>query len=72
MTTTGNAHQTDTTALPAVLDVPAAAQLLGIGRTLAYELIRTAQWPTPTLRIGRLIKIPTQPLLDLLHGGSAS
>jgi hypothetical protein len=30
-------------ALPAVLDVPQAARLLGIGRTLAYELVRTDQ-----------------------------
>ena len=36
----------------------AVDKLLGIGRTLAYELIRTGEWPTPTLRIGRLIKIP--------------
>jgi predicted DNA-binding transcriptional regulator AlpA len=69
MTTTKD--HTDTSALPPVLDVPDAAKLLGIGRTLAYELIRTGQWPTPTLRIGRLIKIPTQPLLDLLHHGAA-
>jgi hypothetical protein len=26
---------------PMVLDLPAAARLLGIGRTLAYELVRT-------------------------------
>jgi predicted DNA-binding transcriptional regulator AlpA len=39
-----------------VLDVPEAAQLLGIGRTLAYDLVRTNQWPTPVIRKGRLIK----------------
>ena len=44
-------------ALPAVLNVPEAARLLGIGRTLAYELVRTNQWPTPVIRVGRLIKI---------------
>jgi hypothetical protein len=52
--------------LPAVLDVPQAAHLLGIGRTLAYELVRTDQWPTPVLRIGRLIKIPSRPLIELV------
>ena len=52
--------------LPAVLDVPAAADLLGVGRTLAYELVRTGRWPTPVIRVGRLIKVPTKPLLDLL------
>jgi hypothetical protein len=54
--------------LPAVLDLPAAAALLGVGRTTAYRLVREQLWPTPVLRLGRLIKIPTQPLLDLLHG----
>jgi predicted DNA-binding transcriptional regulator AlpA len=54
---------------PAVLDVPQAARLLGIGRTLAYELIRTDQWPTPVLRIGRLIRIPSRPLIELISAG---
>jgi hypothetical protein len=55
--------------LPAVLDVPQAAHLLGIGRTLAYELVRTDQWPTPVLRIGRLIRIPSRPLIELVSTG---
>jgi len=54
--------------LPAVLDLVQAAALLGVGRTTAYRLVRDQQWPTPVLRLGRLIKIPTQPLLDLLAG----
>jgi hypothetical protein len=56
-------------ALPAVLDVPQAARLLGIGRTLAYELVRTDQWPTPVIRVGRLIKIPSEPLIELMSTG---
>jgi hypothetical protein len=55
--------------LPAVLDVPQAARLLGIERTLAYQLVRTGQWPTPLIRVGRLVKVPTQPLLDYLMTG---
>jgi excisionase family DNA binding protein len=54
--------------LPAVLDVVQAAALLGLGRTTAYRLVHDQQWPTPVLRLGRLIKIPTQPLLELLAG----
>jgi excisionase family DNA binding protein len=50
----------------AVLDLPEAARLLGVGRTLAYQLVRDGQWPTPVVRVGRLIKIPTRPLLDFL------
>jgi predicted DNA-binding transcriptional regulator AlpA len=41
-----------------MLTVPQAARVLGIGRTLAYELIRTDAWPTPIIRAGRLIRIP--------------
>lgn len=56
-------------ALPSTLTVPQAAQVLGIGRTLAYELVRADAWPTPIVRAGRLIKIPTAPLLKLLATG---
>lgn len=53
-------------ALPAVIDVATAAALLGVGRTAAYELIRTKRWPTPVLHLGKLIRIPTKPLLELV------
>lgn len=53
-------------ALPPVVDVPTAAAVLGVGRTAAYELIRTGSWPTPTLRLGKLIRVPTAPLLELV------
>ncbi len=53
-------------ALPAVIDVPTAASVLGLSRTTAYELIRIGQWPTPVLRLGKLIRLPTGPILDLL------
>jgi excisionase family DNA binding protein len=52
--------------VPAVLDLPEAARLLGIGRTLAYQLVRDGRWPTPVVRVGRLIKVPTRPLLEFL------
>ena len=54
--------------LPAVLDLVQAGALLGVGRTTAYKLVHDGQWPTPVLRLGGLIKIPTRPLLDLLAG----
>lgn len=53
-------------ALPAVLDVPTAADVLGISRTAAYELVRADAWPTPVFHLGRLIRVPTAPLLALL------
>lgn len=58
--------EADVLALPIVVDVPTAAAVLGIGRTAAYELIRTDRWPTSVLRMGKLIRIPTAPLLALV------
>ena len=52
--------------LPPVVDVLTAAAILGIGRTAAYELIRIGQWPTPILRLGKLIRVPSAHLLDLV------
>jgi len=57
---------TDLHSLPVALDLPDAAKLIGISRTAAYELVRCGSWPSPVLRLGHRIKIPTQPLLELL------
>jgi predicted DNA-binding transcriptional regulator AlpA len=43
-----------------------AFRLLGCGRTSGYEMIRQGTFPVPVLRLGRTIKIPTAPLLELL------
>jgi len=32
----------------------------------AYELVRLGAWPTPVLRLGRLIKVLSAPLAELL------
>jgi predicted DNA-binding transcriptional regulator AlpA len=56
-------------ALPSVVDLPTAASALGLGRSAAYELVRLGQWPTPVLRLGRVIRVPTAPLLALLGVG---
>lgn len=53
-------------ALPVAVDLPTAARALGLGRTAAYELVRRGAWPTPVLRLGRLIKVPRAALLTLL------
>ena len=53
-------------ALPAVIDLSTAARALGLGRSAAYELVRTGGWPTPVLLLGRLIKVPSRPLVELL------
>lgn len=64
--TTATLSEEQVRTLPAVVDVATAAIVLGIGRTAAYELIRTDKWPTPVLRLGKLIRIPSAPLLDLV------
>jgi hypothetical protein len=56
----------DLRALPPVLDVPTAGRLLGLGRSAAYDLVLAGMWPTPVLRLGRRLRIPTAPLLALL------
>lgn len=54
-------------ALPAAVDVRTAAEVLGVGRTAAYTLVRLCEWPTPVLHLGTTIRIPTAPLLRLLE-----
>jgi len=56
----------DPSTLGPVVDLVTAAELLGIGRTAGYQLVRDNQLPVPVLRIGRLIRVPTAPLLQLL------
>jgi excisionase family DNA binding protein len=52
--------------LPTLLTVPDAARVLGVGRTVAYQLVRRGQWPSPVIRIGSQFRIPRAPLLELL------
>lgn len=56
---------------PVLLTVIEAAGVLGIGRTTAYALIREGAWPTPVVRLGKLIKIPASPLHRFVETGSA-
>ena len=58
--------------LPVVVDLLTAATALGIGRTTAYELVRTGRWPTPVLRLGSRIRVPTAALRELLSPSTAS
>lgn len=66
MTTSVQMSREQLRRLPTVIDVPTAATILGVGRTAAYELIRTNRWPTPVVHVGKLIRIPTAPLLRLV------
>ena len=53
-----------TTEPRATLTVEEAAAVLGIGRTLAFELARTGQ--IPTIRLGRRILVPRVALERML------
>jgi hypothetical protein len=52
--------------LGATTDVETAALILGIGRTLAYELVRADEFPVRLIRIRRRIRVPVADLLALL------
>ncbi len=63
-------HDTPTTAssedaLPPVLTVEETARFLRIGRSAAYELVRTNS--IPHVRLGKLIRIPRGALLAWLE-----
>jgi predicted DNA-binding transcriptional regulator AlpA len=47
-------------------DLETAAEILGIGRTLAYDLIKNDQFPVRLLRLGRRVLIPVPELLQFL------
>jgi hypothetical protein len=47
-------------------DIETAGAILGIGRTKAYELAKTGDFPIPLLRAGRRYLVPVPALLRLL------
>jgi hypothetical protein len=53
-------------ALPTVIDLTTAARALGIGRTKAYQLAQTDQFPCRIIRVGTSYHIPTADLLHIL------
>jgi hypothetical protein len=53
-------------ALPTVVDLMTAARALGIGRTKAYQLAQTGQFPVRIIRVGTAYHIPTAELLKTL------
>lgn len=55
-----------------VLKVEEAAALMRVTKNTAYELI--AKGEIPSVRLGRLIRVPRRPLLAMLEGkgGDAS
>jgi hypothetical protein len=52
--------------LGATTDVETAGAILGIGRTKAYELAKTDNFPVRLIRIGRRYLVPVPAILHLL------
>jgi hypothetical protein len=53
-------------ALGMTTDIETAAAILGIGRTLAFELAKKDQFPVRLLRLGRRVLVPISDLLRYL------
>jgi hypothetical protein len=53
-------------ALPTVVNLMTAARALGIGRTKAYQLAHTDQFPCRITRVGTNYNVPTAELLRFL------
>ncbi|MFI5936265.1 DNA-binding protein [Actinoplanes sp. NPDC051494] len=53
-------------ALGAVTDLPTAARIFGLGRSLAYDLARTDEFPAPVIRAGTRYRVPIAGILTAL------
>ncbi len=51
-----------------VISADEAFALLGIDRTTGYRAIKEGTFPVPCIRVGRLLKVPTAPLVRMLSG----
>jgi hypothetical protein len=63
---TGKPSLADLAGLPPTVKVETAARLMGIGRSLAYELVRRDEFPCTVLHVGNRYIIPTASLLRVL------
>lgn len=48
-----------------VTSLETAAQILGIGRSKAYEMARTGEFPVRVMRVGRVYRVPVNPILNI-------
>jgi hypothetical protein len=53
-------------------DLETAAAIIGIGRTLAYDLARDGEFPVRLLRLGRRVVVPIASLLEYLGEATAA
>ena len=63
---------TKTAPEPATLSIPAAAERLGIGRSLAYALVQRDEFPVRILRLGQRMRVSRVELDRYLAGEVAA
>jgi predicted DNA-binding transcriptional regulator AlpA len=54
-------------ALGAVTDLPTAASILSLSRTVAYDLAKRDAFPVPVIRAGSRYRVPVAAILAILH-----
>lgn len=52
--------------LPTVVDLMTAARALDIGRTKAYQMAKTGEFPVRIIRVGSGYHVPTAELMKVL------
>jgi len=63
-------RQTDYDTLPLVLDVKHIAEIMGISKVSAYQLVRSAGFPAAQVN-GRLIRVSKRAFFEWLEKGEA-
>ncbi|MFE0642125.1 DNA-binding protein [Streptomyces sp. NPDC058877] len=48
--------------LPVTVDVETAGRAFGVGRTVAYRMVRDGDFPVPVLRVGNKLRVRTAEL----------
>ncbi len=56
----------DVRALGLTTDIETAGLILGIGRSRAYTLAKSGEFPVPLIRVGRSYIVPVPAILHLL------
>ncbi|WNM34970.1 helix-turn-helix domain-containing protein [Streptomyces sp. Li-HN-5-11] len=48
--------------LPVTVDVETAGRAFGVGRTVAYRMVRDGEFPVPVLRVGNKYRVSSAEL----------
>lgn len=59
-------------ALGAVTDLPTAGRIFGLGRSLAYALVKADEFPAPVIAVGTRYRVPVAGILTALGINTAA